>query len=375
MWFDKCLGIVLDYRIGRIPSVYMMQGRRGFMETALRRADRLTILLIGLMAAGAAIAFWPILDAVILALSLAVVTIPLHNWISRRIPDWISASVVTLFIAVLIFGAAAYIIYVVYSNAGLLQEMINTVLMWGEGFRDQHQLAEQLFADNGNEPLDYFIALFRKSVNSLPIFVIKVVLFFLSLYMCYLAGEKAWRRISEVLPGHLVAATKPMIAKSVDTMYAVWVAHIATAVITFFLALPFFYILGYGNIFFFATITALFQLIPIIGQTLVVIFFGLYALALGDYTGLALLLFIGYPVVFVFPDLVLRPLMMGQRTAIHPVLMWIGFFGGMAAMGLVGFVLGPLFIALGVSGYHVLVAELKDPESFLGSRIPGKPEE
>jgi len=346
------------------------------METAVAGPYRLTVALIALIAVCAAIAFWPILDAVILALSLAIVTIPLYNIVCRGgVPEWISASIVTVIVAVLMFGAGIYMAYVLYTNVGFLNEMYNTIFTAAQGFRGQNELVEYVFAaEDGNESTDFLITLFRNSVSSLPIFVIKVVIFFLSLYMFYFAGENAWRNICSVLPGRMTAAVNRMAVKSVDTMYAVWVVHIATAVITFFLALPFFYFMGYDHILFFATITALFQLIPIIGPTLIMIFIGAYMFALGDYRGVALVAFIGYPVVCAFPDLILRPMMMGKRAAIHPVLMWIGFFGGMAAMGLIGFVLGPLFIALGVTGYRVLVDELNDPESSLSGMMPGKQE-
>jgi len=54
----------------------------------------------------------------------------------------------------------------------------------------------------------------------------------------------------------------------------------------------------------------------------------------------------------------LRPVLMGKRVEIHPVIIFIGFFGGMATMGLVGFILGPLLLSLLIGGYQIVVQEI-----------------
>jgi len=87
----------------------------------------------------------------------------------------------------------------------------------------------------------------------------------------------------------------------------------------------------------------------------------LIALSQGDLRGTALLIGAGYPVVCAFPDLWFRPVMMGRRASIHPALMWIGFFGGLAVMGLMGFVLRPLLLALTVACYRILVGQQAAP--------------
>ncbi|MHC1626033.1 MAG: hypothetical protein ACXQTN_01660 [Methanoculleaceae archaeon] len=123
-----------------------------------------------------------------------------------------------------------------------------------------------------------------------------------------------------------------------DTMYARYVVHIGTA--------------------------AIFQLIPAIGPTLLMVALVLIALSQGDLRGVALLTGAGYPVVCAFPDLWFRPVMNGQariHPSIHPALMWIGFFGGLAVMGLGGFVLGPLHLALTVACYRIPVGQQAAP--------------
>jgi len=71
-----------------------------------------------------------------------------------------------------------------------------------------------------------------------------------------------------------------------------------------------------------------------------------YTFSIGDPTAGILCLVVGYPVVSMLPDLVFRPVMMGREARINPLLMLLGFFGGMLSMGIIGFVLGPLALSL-----------------------------
>ena len=54
-----------------------------------------------------------------------------------------------------------------------------------------------------------------------------------------------------------------------DTMYAVYVVNISVAILTFFLTLPFFWILGYGQIVFWAFLCAASHLFPFFGPQLI----------------------------------------------------------------------------------------------------------
>ena len=120
---------------------------------------------------------------------------------------------------------------------------------------------------------------------------------------------------------------------TVDVLYSIYVVHFATAFVTFLVALPFFYILGYGHVFFFAVLSGVFQLVPFLGQTVILLVLGGYALAIGDVRGFLLVIFVGYPFVAAIPDMVMRPLLMGARAGINPTVMFIGFFGGITLLG------------------------------------------
>ena len=55
--------------------------------------------------------------------------------------------------------------------------------------------------------------------------------------------------------------------------------------------------------------------------------------------------------------------MMGKRVAIPPVMMMIGIFAGVPFLGIVGFIPGPVLVALAVTWYKKLAEKAKQVKS------------
>ena len=60
------------------------------------------------------------------------------------------------------------------------------------------------------------------------------------------------------------------------------------------------------------------------------------------------------------PEVYVRPVLIGRRVKVHPVIMFIGIVGGLLTMGLAGFVLGPLIIVLVITSYRMYTEERKE---------------
>ncbi|MDN7023344.1 AI-2E family transporter [Methanoculleus sp. FWC-SCC1] len=344
------------------------------MSPGLSRIDPLVLLFVIVIVAAAAVAFWPLLDVVIVGLSLAVVLLPVHRALSRRLPGAVAAGLVVAAVVLILLLGSGFMAAVLAQNAQYLDHILQTIFDWVWAPAAEQAIPlpippEQIAGWVG-EHADTLQAGIAGFAEAAPLFIVKICVFFLTLYIGLLKGDT----VRDRLVGHLPTALKRDIGRlstvTVDTLYAIYVVHVATAVITFFLALPFFYFLGYGHILFYSVMAAVFQLVPIIGPSLVMLFLGAFALSQGDARGALLVALVGYPIVCALPDIYFRPLMMGRRASIHPVIMWIGFFGGLAAMGIVGFILGPLFMALLVAGYGIAVRELTRARTLPGERDP-----
>ena len=333
------------------------------MKSAFADHDKLALLIIGIVLFLTLYAFGSLLGIVILAISLAVVVMPLKTWFARFVNVQVAAFAVTFIVGCLALGSLAFSVAIIYENADYLTQIITEIytaligmqlIPAGDATTPPVDVAGILNSQMGTIQSGFFSVL-----AGFTSAIFNIIIFFLALFIFLLFGENIWRNLLAGVPDTMNTFVRNIEEISSNTLYSIYIVHISTSVITFLLAIPFFYVLGYGHIVFWSLIVALFQLIPIVGPTLIMIFLGIFALATGDYRAAALLAIIGYPVVCAVPDLLFRPIMMGKRTSIHPAIMWVGFFGGLWIMGIVGFVIGPLVLALLVASGRELIVIMK----------------
>jgi predicted PurR-regulated permease PerM len=211
-----------------------------------------------------------------------------------------------------------------------------------------------------NEGTALFVDYDKTLIAYLPIIAFKMFVFFFTLFMLFLRGEELKIKIISHVPVSLKKYMNRLSDVTGDTLYAIWVVQFVVAALTFFMAIPVFYLLGYGDIIFYSFFAAFCELIPIIGSSTAFILVGAYALAIDDTRGVFIIFFFGYLIVSCVPEIYVRPVLIGRRVKIHPVIMFIGIVGGLFTMGLAGFVLGPLIIVLVITSYRMYTEERKE---------------
>lgn len=322
--------------------------------------DPLTLILALLILIGIIIAFWPLLDAVVLAFSLAAVLVPFKQRLAVRYSsDRTAAIIITTLSFAVVSGILVLTAAIIYTNIDYIFGMANTIIRWVQTFPGAGALSPEMLAGTLRAVVGALRAYIEDIAVDLPIILLKAFIFFLALYLFVLSGDHVARELRSVLPGRLAASVNSLSGKTVDTLYAVYIVNVQVALITFLVSIPFFILWGYDHVLFFSVLMGIFQLVPFLGPQLLIIFLAIYALACGDIPRAVAMLVVGYPLISGSADFYFRPKMMGKRTAIHPVLMMIGLFGGLALFGLLGVILGPLFAALLVSAYELLIAQLR----------------
>jgi predicted PurR-regulated permease PerM len=194
---------------------------------------------------------------------------------------------------------------------------------------------------------------------NIPAMVFFTFIFFLSVFLFLLKGSAVSREIQEALPGRLNASIEKISGLTVNTLYAIYIVTVEVAILTFLIALPVFYLLGYPGYLQLSILAGLSQFIPIIGPFIVMAFIVLFELASGNTTGVLIAIFIVYPFILWLPGSYVRSKLMGMRVAIHPILLMIGIIGGISVMGISGLIFGPFFIALHISAYRILIDQMK----------------
>jgi len=329
------------------------------------RADLVPFVIMMAILVATLIIFWKLLDVVVLAISIAIVLFPLHTYCMRYTNRYFSAALITVFVFVALVAAAILCISILSNNSSTLQEVVDTIERWVQNPSTDPRVfglpVERVQVSTWLEQAkSIFFRYWTLLFSDITTIALKIIVFFGSLYVLLVHGEHLKKRIMAGIPESIRIRMQKMADGIVDTLYAIYVVHIGIAALTFVIAIPFFWFLGYGNILFYSFLCAFCELIPVLGSSIVFIFLGTYALSIGDINGVLILFFFGYIGVSALPEIYVRPVLMGRRVKLHPLLMLIGFFGGLITMGMAGFVLGPVVIVLLFNGYKILIEERKD---------------
>jgi predicted PurR-regulated permease PerM len=315
-----------------------------------------------LLAVITAIAFREFLDMVILGLLIAVVAIPAQRFLSRHLRPSLAATLISVLLFLALVAVVLATVNILTANSALLKGQLHAIQEWvvdprtdlaGYGIPiDGRQISDWI--DKTQLVLSsYWLQISQGSV----LVVLKALIFFASLSLFLWRGEQIRDRLMQILPESLIGPVRRLSSTSDDALHAIFVVHIIMAVFTFVIAIPFFMFLGFGDVLFYSFLTFICELIPVLGASVTMIYLGGYALAIGDTHAFLVLLLIGYPVVALAPEIFVRPVLTGRRVKIHPLVMLVGFFGGILTMGMIGFVLGPLLLTLLISGYRIMVEE------------------
>ena len=313
----------------------------------------------------AIIAFWPLMTVFIWAVAIAAVLLPVHKWLSNRVTPAASAMFLTVWVLLIILLVATVAVSVMLGNEEHIGDM-GVSMVSGlrqsvfAGFVPSFTAAE---LDNFDETLKGWIvkALLALTGNTMQT-LLGIIIFFLTLSMLLYYGESIGNMAPRALSPKLRDAVNSMVEISENTVYALIIVQISAAMISFILAVLFFTLLGKGDVLLFSTLIGFAMLIPLIGAQVMIILLALYFLSIGDTGASFIMLVVGYPLLSGWIDFFYRPVMMGRRVAVHPVIMMIGIFAGVPFMGIVGFILGPVLIALAVTGAKILSQEYCGPE-------------
>jgi len=318
--------------------------------------DRLVLVLICGIFIVAGIAFWPLMTVLIWTIALAAALMPFHRRLSRMVKPSASATFLTLWVLLVILAVLSAAANVIYSDIQYVGTMAGSLI---RGFEHTGlatflpPLSAAQLNDMPRTIVQMLLSAVTSSGSNPLLIALQIIIFFLLLSMLLFYGEEIWISLVRPLPDTVQSEIGRLAEIANNTIYSLIIIQISAAAICFTLAVPFFTLLGYGHVLLFSTMIGLAMLVPLIGAQVFLLFFLLYTIALGDFRSAALVVLIGYPLLSGWIDFYYRPVMMGKRVAVHPVFMMIGIFGGVPFMGPVGFILGPVLVALMVTGFKI----------------------
>ena len=136
-----------------------------------------------------------------------------------------------------------------------------------------------------------------------------------------------------------------ILARLAQAVRSVALGSILVALIQGFLTAVGLWMFGFERAVLWGTIAAFGALIPGIGTAIVFVPAVIYLGALGDYLNMVLLIAYGTVIVGLVDNL-LGPYLKTRGNNMHPFLMLISVLGGIAFLGPIGFIVGPVMVSL-----------------------------
>jgi len=317
----------------------------------------LLLLLIGI-AFVAMVVLARVLATVFFAVTVAYVLFPARQWILHRGRGRrVSAAVATLvgFFAVVL--AVAPIIAAVYGRRGeflaFIRELPPEVPVSAYGFEytiDVSAVLELIQRGLTTVAVEF--------ASAAPVVALKGALFVLLVYALLLRPHDIRAAAFAFFPVGYHDVVVAFHERIRSTLYAIYVLQAATAFGTFLIAYAVFAILGYDSALMLAVISGLLQFIPVVGPSAVVLGLAGYQLVIGN-TGAAILVTaFGLVLVGFLPDAIIRTRLASFTAGMPGSLYFVGFVGGVLTIGIVGFIAGPLVVALLLEAGQLLSEEM-----------------
>jgi predicted PurR-regulated permease PerM len=322
------------------------------------------LILLGLLIVVGLYTLFPFLKIVILGCVLVILFYPLHHlflkWTGNRatISAFLSVVAVCIFLFVplavlltLITSQLAFLINFSFPKEitdgwpSFLEGYRGIISNWIERFESffhvHLNIAEIL--QEGAVRFAKIIAQYSPDVLSgtldffLGFFILLIVLFFL-----FRDGKIFFKKLMILSPveDSYELRLAGEIKKTID---GVFFGSFFTGLVQAILATVGYYFAGIDGFFVWGGITFFMSFLPLVGTGAVLIPLILYLILNGEWPH-ALFLAIYGAVVIGSVDNLLRPLLI--RTSMHPLVLFLSVFGGLAVFGAIGILLGPIILAL-----------------------------
>jgi len=334
-------------------------------------------LLVGALVVG----FWlfrPFLQPVAFAIVLGIGFYPLHVRISRVIRGPGKPALLTTLVVLLIIVLPTVLIA---SSAGgelikaaryfgerstkeggavnYLGHVQQGALNWAGKYVDVEALRlDDALANLPGQASKWLLAAGTAIVAGLAGFTGDAILTFLILFFVFRDGESALDSVTSILPlgpeqtTRLLGGIRDSVVANLYGILAVGFAQgLLTGLALAVLRVPSALLLGLA--------AAFCSLIPIVGTMLVWLPAAIYLMANGHlWKGIILILW-GAVVVGTI-DNIIRPLVIGSKVELHPLVLLFSLLGGLKVFGFIGVFIGPVVISVIAALVNILKEELSE---------------
>lgn len=294
----------------------------------------------------------PFLSYLIMGLLFAFIFYPIYKGLSKFLWDGLSAGIVIILTLMVIVIPGIYLGGTIISQATSAYQVVQTQ---GLSAFDESSVSEYVYSWIRIDVEDQVVDLFKQArqgiKNAVPriltstgTFLIGLFILFFVMYYALKDGVRWYNSTINILPLEQPDREKLSERLVVGTR-ALLYGHIATSLLIGIAIGLVFFFAGISNAIFWGFVMVILGLIPFLGAPIVYLPAAIIKMWQGEWIAGIIVLVIS-AALHLYVDNILRPQIVSSRSSIHPVVVIVGVIGGIVAMGVVGFLVGPLVLSI-----------------------------
>ncbi|MGZ5539903.1 MAG: AI-2E family transporter [Halobacteriota archaeon] len=310
----------------------------------------------------------PLLDGIVLGLVFAYVARPLKKRIvsrakrSERIAALLATATIVVPIVVIftvgIIEAARQLAWIIQHQEVVMATFKQGLATAGLSPDLTDSVINAAQSTASTVPVSTYLT--YSTTANVGIFLLNLVL---SVIICYYLLVDGTRFVRSLLSLYPYTDTSQRFINATDRMISgIYVGNFLAAVLISIMSIPVFFAFRIPLTAVLVALMFLAALIPIFAEWMVLLPAAAYMfLVRGPVEG-AIFLIAGVIILYIIPELILRPYLVGKASRIHPLLILLAFLGGGIVGGLAGFFLAPIAVGVLVAAYSVYKADSGAPK-------------
>jgi len=318
----------------------------------------------------------PFLISILSASIFAVLFRPAYSWLHKFIHSKsLCALIISIIALLLVIIPISFLSQAVFIEIGGIvhdissqnvnsQQIYGNAISFGQSALNSIPGIEQVDVKSiAIDSLKSMAEWARIQIFSIPTKLFFALLSFFLFFYLLRDGDRLVQWVYDGLP--LSKKNQQYIDSQLQSItYVVVYGQIVTAIIQGLIAMFGYWLFGIHAPVLWGIATMFFSLLPLVGTAVIWVPASIYFFVSGLGTqqwlaGVGLFLY-GALIIAGLVDYVIRPMLIGASSRIHPAIALIGVIGGVVPFGFIGVFAGPLILALFISLYDILIRKVRN---------------
>lgn len=276
-----------------------------------------------------------------------------YNQLARLIKHKTTTAIIICIIFFVVVGVGVYLLaqttireaFTLYMDMGKIDILKLTSSVVDFLFPNSPQISTQIsttIQTSITDLVNTYVQSVKKLILNVPQLIAEFFIAFLVAFYCLKDKEAILNYIREILPFEPDINEK-FIKRSKDISFATIYGQIVVGIIQGITAGIGFYLFGAQSPLLMTLLAIFFAMLPLLGAWVIWIPVALALVATGSLMNGIFMAVYGLLIVGTIDNIV-RPFIVGKKSRINPVIIFLGMVGGLALMGPVGIIAGPIVL-------------------------------